>query len=347
MKLASQNRIGLSSWWGFREFCRISVSPLAHALEGRKGWLFLDNDTNNSVQQFQGNLLLDFDHLAQWDHYLAEFDKIPQRTKVRQVEFLATPSKEDVYPQFHPFPSAEVRPLLQLRSIGKKYQSYLDAYSFMKKSSERVFRKTDTHWNPTGARLAALKIAHAFGIGQPHSFFDQDEYQENPEIGDLGVRSFPPRWAKEKRLKNFRYAEALLFDNQVENFGRILITRWKKAFTDQSLLIFGGSSSYFLLDYLSRLFREVYLIHSAGNIDSALLDLLAPDFLLAQTTGRFIFRVPSLDYCFGEVLRKKWQESFPSVKRVAEFHSLCLLPQGVDDTVVQKVVRYHGQWLGF
>ncbi|MCC5790461.1 MAG: hypothetical protein JJT75_12570 [Opitutales bacterium] len=345
--MASENRIGLSLWWGFRELFRIYVSPLAHALEGSEGWLFLDNDTNHSVEQFRGHRLLENEQLAQWEGYLKELDKLPQTTKIRQVKFLPTPSKEDIYPQFHPHAAGKVRPLLQLRSIGTRYKSYLDPYAFLKACPERVFRKTDTHWNPLGARLASFEISKAMGVECDHSVFAQDQYQENPEIGDLGVRSFPPRMAIEKRLQNFSYAKALLFDNRIQNFGRILITRWEKAVTEHSLLIFGGSSSYFLLDYLSRIFQRVYLVHSAGNIDLALLDLFAPDFLLSQTTGRFILRVPSLHFCFGEVLREKWQNTSSPVKSEAEFHASCLLPRGVDGIVVQKVIRYHAQWLGF
>ena len=42
------------------------VEHVLQPLEGKNGYLFLDNDTNKSVDQFTGRALLQEQHLAKW-----------------------------------------------------------------------------------------------------------------------------------------------------------------------------------------------------------------------------------------------------------------------------------------
>jgi hypothetical protein len=60
-----------------------------------------------------------------------------------------------------------------------------------------------------------------------------------------------------------------------------------------------------MLNYLSRIFQTVTLVHSAGNIDPKLISELKPNFLLCQTNGRFVVRPPSTDYCLQTGIREK------------------------------------------
>jgi alginate O-acetyltransferase complex protein AlgJ len=61
--------------------CRIDLKSRAEVLEGKSGWLFLDNDTNRSVDQFRGNFLLSNETIEAWSNYF----RPPMRLKKRLV----------------------------------------------------------------------------------------------------------------------------------------------------------------------------------------------------------------------------------------------------------------------
>ena len=74
--------------------------------------------------------------------------------------------------------------------------------------------------------------------------------------------------------------------------------------------MFGASSAYPMLKYLKRLFSRILFIHSAGNVDVDVIAYEKPNFLVMQTTARFMVEPPHTGFSVrSTVLSKLGTES--------------------------------------
>ena len=101
-------------------------------------------------------------------------------------------------------------------------------------------------------------------------------------------------------------SSAAVFDNHLPNIGRVLV------FGDAgapwgSLLLFGASSAYPMLKYLKRLFRRIVFVHSAGNADAEIVRHERPDYLVLQTTARFMVTPPDTGFRLADAVAAKLQ----------------------------------------
>lgn len=278
-------------------------------IQGKEGWLYLDNDTNKSVDQYKGEYLLSDDRLNKWARYLEAMQKVSEQYGIA-VTTLIAPSKEMIYPQFYPHQKGAITPIEQLIQLDpdKKILAYPD--KLLKNCSQPSFRKVDTHWTHYGAMLATRATCARLGLSkqQIQKAFASDKYHNRTAYGDLGNKVYPRIAARELSLKTFNYLKHVVYDNGIQNFGRVIVINNKNALLNKHLLILGSSSSYTMFFYISRLYQTVTFIHTAGNICLNLIEQLRPDFLLTQTNARFVVRPPEVDYDFGNILQQKWQE---------------------------------------
>jgi len=275
-------------------------------LNGRDGWLFLDNDTNKSVEQFTGKLLLDHSERKAWKHYFAEFTKLAAELGKPAVMLMA-PAKEAVYTQFYPYTKAELTTVDQLLDIVPAQFPLIYPVSELATASQRTFRITDSHWSVHGAMLASVLTAEKLGVDSSalKAIFAPDQFYQRQASGDLGNKVFPPATHNEDALASYSYKKKLVYDNQLPNFGRVLVLRNDDALVIGQLLLLGSSSAYSMLDYLSRIFSTVILVHTAGNIDVELVRQLAPDYFVTQTNARFVIRAPALSYSLVNSIAEK------------------------------------------
>lgn len=283
-----------------------TISGPFKVLTGKDGWLFLDNDTNKSVEQFTGKLLLDRAERKAWKNYFSGFTTLATELD-KPVAMLMAPAKEAVYTEYYPYPKAKHTTVDQLQEIVPSTFPFIYPVKELSLASQRTFRITDSHWSVHGAMLASLLTANTLGV--PHAVVDaifaKDEFYQRQVSGDLGNKIFPPAMHNEDALKNYSYKKKLVYDNQLPNFGRVLVLQNDDALVPGRLLVLGSSSAYSMLDYLSRIFRNVVLIHTAGNIDTALVKKIKPDFLLAQTNSRFVVRAPDLGFSLEMSIAEK------------------------------------------
>ncbi|EKO3656203.1 hypothetical protein M3908_002660 [Vibrio metschnikovii] len=292
----------------------ISIQGQLQVLEGKAGWLFLDNDTNHSVDQFIGKKPLSASDLDQWSHYLREFDKLAKKHSLKHALLIA-PAKEMVLSDFYPCTLGKMVPIHQLISLVQGLPViYPEAE--LRAMPEPAFRKLDTHWTHKGCLQTWLTLLNSWQLltEQHQQTFSDLSFVDRTMGGDLGNKCFPPRKATEKCLAKSIYRSKLVFDNQLPNMGRVFICVNPSAYYQQTLLIFGSSSSYSLMEFACLTFQNIVFIHSAGKIDPQLVMQVKPDYLLAQTNGRFIVNPPSVDYCWPDVAREKWQQLEDQVK---------------------------------
>lgn len=285
-------------------------------LLGKNNWLFLDNDTNKSVEQHQGRLLLTPETLQLWQQYFESLQTLSDATATPYAMLIA-PTKEAVYNEFYPYPRAAITPIEQL--LSKTAESFPVVYPrlLLQTDDPYSFLRTDTHWSTHGAKLGVQAALTTLGIcaTQLNTFFEKDTYRRVFKVGDLGVKCFPPKGADEWAPASFSLHAALLFDNCLPNFGRVMLFEKPDALLKARCLIFGSSSSYSMLNYLYRVFKEVIFVHSAGNVDASWVEKLQPDYLICQTNERFVIKAPQVGYSVRHVIAEKL-EQLDAVQRV-------------------------------
>lgn len=287
---------------------------------GSEGWLFLDNDTNRSVDQHTGRVLLDEDKIEGWLLYFKETRALAARIGAKHAVVVA-PSKEQILPEYYPHARAKKTVVDQVLSSSEPADHVVDSALVLRARPDReaCLIKTDTHWTDLGARVVVLALLKELCLSAPEAeaFFAADQYHSMPYHGDLGVKCNPPLAAKTEFLLAPPVDADAVFDNRLPNMGRVLIYSRPEALWSQNLLMFGASSSYVMLKYLKRLFRRVVFVHSAASVDADVVEHEKPDFLVLQTTARFMIEVPHTAYSLRDTVSLKLKESNDQARDVA------------------------------
>lgn len=282
--------------------------PEAQVIQGSAGWLFLDNDTNRSVDQYTGKLTLDQAGLARWQTYLDASKAIAGDAGVRHALVVAA-SKEQVLPEHYPHKKGAITVHEQVLALCQPEHHVVDTAALLAAHADRevCFIKTDTHWTDRGAMLATLAVLQELGLDteQARQQLACDVYYTMPFAGDLGVKLTPALTAPTEFLQAPPAASDAVFDNHLPNLGRVLIFEMDAAVWPLSLLIFGASSSYPMLKFLKRLFSRIVFVHSAGNVDADIVRHECADFLLMQTTARFMVEPPGTAFSLRDTVMAK------------------------------------------
>lgn len=172
---------------------------------------------------------------------------------------------------------------------------------------EKSFYANDTHWTHRGAMLATMAVCGRLGIDRRTlaQLFEQDAYVERDHVGDLGVKLDPPRPARAEMLCSYDFARQVVYDNGVLNSGHVMAVENERSLLASSCLIFGASSTHAMLNYLTRVFRQLVFVHSAGNVDMTLVRAIGPDYLIAQTSERYLITPPQQAYDLAKIIRSK------------------------------------------
>ncbi|AXT39019.1 hypothetical protein D1814_10150 [Alteromonas sp. BL110] len=275
-------------------------------IKGEDNWLFLDNDTNKSVDQFQGKVKLSRHIKKAWLEYMENFQSISKTHNLTSV-FLVAPSKEYVLRDKYPIKNLKNTPLEQIEKIAPPGFNLLSLTDTLKQSPQNTFRVCDTHWNSHGAMLASIDLCVSLGISRKElrEIFSKDTYKEKEVGGDLGNKLFPPQTYLEQILTSFNYRNNIVYDNGLPNFGRTMFIYNSNALMNETLLLFGSSSSYSMFNYLNRVFRKVIFFHTAGSIDLSILAKLEPKYLVAQSNARFLVKAPSTSVSIKDIVAEK------------------------------------------
>ena len=288
------------------------IRPQAAAQQvivGAAGWLYLDNDTNRSVDQFTGCLTLDATGLEGWRAYLDACAEIAGAVQARHGVMIAA-SKEQVLPEHYPHPKGALTVHEQVLGLARPGHRLLDTAALLRARADReqCFIRTDTHWTDRGAMRASLELLALLGLDAQvaRQRWSDDVYYTMPFAGDLGVKLVPALSAPTEFLQAPLASTGAVFDNHLPNIGRVLVFD-DDAAPWSSLLLFGASSAYPMLKYLKRLFRRIVFVHSAGNVDAEIVRHERPDYLVMQTTARFMITPPDTGFKLGAAVGTKLQ----------------------------------------
>jgi alginate O-acetyltransferase complex protein AlgJ len=302
---------GTTSW-----LCRVQLHgsvamaevPEPQVIEGSDGWLFLDNDTNRSVDQYTGRLKLDQAGLGRWQAYLDGVRDLAAATGARHAVLFAA-SKEQVLPEYYPHQKGVLTVHEQVLSLCRAEHHVVDTAALLagQADKEACFIKTDTHWTDRGAMLAALAVLECLGLDADTArrHWSGDVYYTLPFAGDLGVKLRPAMSAPAEFLQAPPVASDAAFDNHLPNIGRVLVFENAAATWPHSLLLFGASSSYPMLKYLKRVFGRIVFVHSAGNVDVDTVARERADYVVLQTTARFMIEPPGTSFRLADAVMTK------------------------------------------
>lgn len=292
----------------FHELLKGSIHGKFQILKGTDHWLFLDNDSNRSVEQFTGKVKLSRTARSEWKAYLSFVTSYSEQSGI-PICLLIAPSKEMVCSEYYPYLESSKAPIYSLIRLIPDSLKFVFPVHELKSLEQRSFRVCDTHWTLHGARCASQMVANELS-GRSLSHFDvfgADRYQRRKQAGDLGSKLFPSQTHDEDYLFTFSYKKTVVFDNNVDNFGRIIVMYNSDAVIDQSLLIFGSSSSYTMFHYICRLYTSVVFVHTAGNIDHDIIEKVRPDSICLQTNARFVVKAPKFSDSVLAYIEKKRQ----------------------------------------
>lgn len=282
----------------------VEVAQTLKVLKGKQGWLFLDNDTNGSVDQFMGRMRLTQAGLEGWKSYLSDMASVAAQ---RPWALLVAPSKESVMgADYHPRKEGEGGPLHQVLGLAAA-KDVVYPVEELKALGDNAFILTDTHWTQKGALSATIALAEKLGVERAacEALFQKDRYKQKEMGGDLGNKLTPKQVCTVEVITSFNHTRYKTYDNGLPNFGRVLVIEYPNALVAGTCLLFGSSSSSSMFNYLCRVFQRFVFVHSAGNIDPDVVAAVAPDYLAAQTNGRFVVQVPSASQNLEEVIREK------------------------------------------
>lgn len=297
----------------------VKIKQASKVLYGSNGHLFLDNDTNKSVEQFRGHTLISEECLSLWSKYFKRIDKY---TKDRNAKYLFTlaPAKELVFPDLYPHTKSNVTPVEQFLVHLNKFNIFypLDA---LREAGDISYWKLDTHWTDYGAGLVVKNIIERLQKPQKNPF--PFHFQVKRLNGDLGSK-LPQLTTQDILMADFSPAKNLKkFDNKIVNRGWIQIYENESAANQEKVIIFGDSFSVNMVPYLVTNFKKVIHVLSGARIDYDILEQELPDIIISEITTRFLIQPPDLNYsvsddCFRKIDSMPESEKKDYIKNVID-----------------------------
>lgn len=273
-------------------------------IEGRDGWLFLGNDSNNSVGQFTGEVNLSHSKLSVFVNYL----EIVLSKVDCPIVFSIAPNKEYVLPEKYPFEKMDSTPegcllhekvIKALSTVGLAFDYPANFLSEL----EYSYYKTDTHWSDYGAYNVLKRFFdQSFGIGICK--LDFKDFSFESVSGDLGSKL---DGRKDRRLSySFDIERFAVFDSQLKNHGYGVHYVNPDPIDPRKILIFGDSFGISYIKPLVLTFKEVVFIYSPATFIEDIYSIFNPDFVILQINQRFLLEPPIIRECVAKssVLKK-------------------------------------------
>ncbi len=287
VNLIELSRIGIDCGDQFIWLYDILLSPINNVLIGREGWLFLDNDSNNSVGQYTGKILVDDQNINSWNKYFIDFAAIPCKGI-----FLLAPSKESVFPEYYPYIKSNYRSADQIIKIINDYGiNHLYPVEILR-NFKNSYCKTDTHWSYPAAMkvcdtlLSLLNFKHHVNCLNVMNI-------RHP--GDLGSKIVPPYYSDFEIIPGpwGCTMTAPVFTNFIySRQGMVNVYQNDSATSAMKIVVFGDSFSYILVPYLYTISKRLVFVHSNAVIMRDIIDYEKPDLVISEMCERFCLRSP-------------------------------------------------------
>lgn len=152
-----------------------NTSPTNKVLLGRRGWLFMAKETENRnvVDYFRALKPFTAAELREWRQLLMQRWSWLRKRGIAYL-FVIVPNKSTIYPECMP---AGIRRLHRQSRMDQLLEALQEEGAFptidlretllAAKRSQRIYHKTDSHWNELGAYFAYQKIMEKLAMDFP------------------------------------------------------------------------------------------------------------------------------------------------------------------------------------
>ncbi|EGF93586.1 alginate o-acetyltransferase AlgJ [Asticcacaulis biprosthecium C19] len=268
-------------------------------LEGKDGFLFLDNDSNGVLSQHTGKTLLSEGSRAQWRETLALRAQKLAEVGLR-LYFVVPPDNHAICPEKLPdsvVPAAE-RPVHQIKAIADSIDNITFVYPLpeiqAEKRNQLMVCTTDSHWSHAAAYVAYRTVMAELAKARPDiRILDWVDitFDERDFLGDLGSKLAPQVTGRTVYGKVTAPRAKQVSDNKVVNRGNIVVYEQPDAGLP-SAVMFRDSYGLWLSPFLAQSFRRLVVIASPVYEHDYILEE-KPDFVLMELSERFLIRPPN------------------------------------------------------
>jgi len=157
-------RVRLVRWQAILRLQALGVSPSASVIKGRDGWLFYADD--GAMEDYAAAPPFTDEELELWRNTLQDTSDWLRAQGIAYL-FVIPPDKHVIYQEYmpHTIRRAAVSRIDQLVSYLRQYSTVrvldLRPPLLAAKGRERLYHRTDTHWNDRGAFVAYQSIVDA------------------------------------------------------------------------------------------------------------------------------------------------------------------------------------------
>ena len=282
----------------------MGVSPTTAVLKGKDGFFFYADD--KATEDFASDDPLTPEAISNWRTAIVRAERWLRARKIAYV-FTLAPDKHAIYPEEMP---STIVPVGAMSRTDQLYGSLNDLGILVDvrpalaaaKARERIYFKTDTHWNDRGAQVAYEAIVNAArsqvpAIPPAWTRAEFDPTVTMVEAGDLAGMMGLRRAMREEdlSLRPKRPRLARVVDpagaGELDELGR-LVTEIPNS-TLPRAVIFRDSFTSRLVPFLSEHFsRAVYLWQN--DFDAQVVDAEKPDIVIQEIVGRHLYNfIPS------------------------------------------------------
>jgi len=292
-------RSTLIKWYGEERLFGFGVSPSATVVKGSGGFYFYADD--NAIDDYASADLLTPAAVDNWRRAVVDANRWLQGRGIAYV-FTIAPDKHTIYPEQMPDSLVRVNELTRTDQVLTALQDTgfavdLRPALFQAKAQERIYQRTDTHWNDRGALVAYQQIIGAVRARVPAvpaawSRDDFDAVTVDAQSGDLAGMMGLKRVLREedlvlapRRPRLARVIEPAGAEPTAEE-GR-LVTEIPGSSLPRAV-VFRDSFVSRLVPFLSEHFsRVVYLWQN--DFDADVVGREHPDVVIQEIVGRHLY----------------------------------------------------------
>lgn len=273
---------------------------LKKVLHGKDDWLFLVNDSNDSLDYILGKKVLSDSTISLWVERIRQRANLAKKYNTRCYHILS-PEKPIIYEEYLPdgLVVSSDRPVVKLMNALKEqsiseviYPSYSnrDQYSDI----DFLYSKGDTHWTYVGAYYATdefVKLCESNGIQIQLYNLSDYSFRSSYQASDLLVKTTRTNVEKVMFTKSISKRIRMTYHNEVRNTGR----RMEFINFDAPkirLMSYHSSSIDWMMPFLNDMFGSICYIWGS-SIDWNEVLRYQPDVLLVQSNERFLQLVPN------------------------------------------------------
>ncbi|WP_270934836.1 polysaccharide pyruvyl transferase family protein [Falsiroseomonas oryzae] len=260
-------------------------------LQGRDGFLFLQNDTNGVLDQIQGRRRLTTAELDAWAAFFEELDGTAVACGA-EAFYLVAPNKECVFADRLPegIAVSEERPVRQIealvRNLGlRRTRLVYPLEALARAGAHPAYPRGDSHWSDYGAMLALAELEARRGARVSAGPADEEfrtEYRNADLLSKLGGVCVEPQPVL-RRV----FSARLVGDNGVVNTGRRRDWRCEGAPASERLLMAHDSFGEWLIPALASRFGSTTCVWNA-SLERKLVTEVAPTTILVERAERFL-----------------------------------------------------------